>query len=76
MKINIDLDELLNNSLNAAIDATIKATDKNRDTDALNQQLQLIATVSAKTTISILRNYHAALEEALTNFLDTSSTSH
>lgn len=76
MKIDIDFDELLNDSLNAAIDATIKSTDNNRDADALNRQLQIIATVSAKTTVSILRNYHTALEEALTSFLDTTPTSH
>ncbi len=76
MKIDIDFDELLNNSVNAAIHATTALSDKNRDTDAINQKLQLIATVSAKTTISILRDYHHALEEALSCILDTDSTNH
>lgn len=70
MKIDIDFDELLNNSVNAAIDATTTLSDKNRDSDALNQKLQLIATVSARTTISILRDYHHALENALSYSLD------
>lgn len=76
MKIDIDFDELLNKSVNAAIDATIKLTDANRDNDALNKQLQLISTVAARTTVSILQDYHSALENSLTCFLDKDSTTH
>lgn len=76
MKINIDFDELLNKSVNASIDASVNFTDRNRDSDSVSKHLQLISTVAAETTISILRNYHSALEEALTCVFDTTPTSH
>ena len=76
MKIDIDFDKLLNDSVNAAIDATIDTTDKNPDSASVNERLQQIAIVSANTTISILRNYHVALEHALASVLDNSDTTH
>lgn len=74
MKIDIDFDKLLNDSVNAAIDATIDATYKNPDSASTNERFQQIAIVSANTTISILRNYHAALEHALASALDNCDT--
>lgn len=76
LKIDIDFDKLLNDSVNAAIDATADATTKKPDSASVNERLQQIAVVSATTTISILRNYHAALEHALASVLDNSDTTH
>lgn len=76
MKIDIDFDKLLNDSVNAAIDTTADVTTKKPDSASVNERLQQIAVVSATTTISILRNYHAALEHALASVLDNSYTTH
>ena len=76
IKIDINFDELLNESVNAAIDATVSCSYCNPDSAPTNEQLQQIAIVSANTTISILRKYHAALEDALSSVLDNSDTTH
>ena len=76
MKIDIDFDELLNNAVNAAVNASTAMIDKNRDTDAVSKQYQLISTVAANTTISILRDYHHALENALSDSLDIPQAKH
>lgn len=65
MKIEIDFDELLKHSVNSAIKATTKMTDKHPEFALKGEQLQLIATISAETTIQILRDYHAMLEKSL-----------
>lgn len=70
MKIDIDFEKLLNDSINAAINATIDVSDKNPDFASRHAQYQLIATISAHTTIQILRDYHAMLETAFQT-LDT-----
>lgn len=72
MKIDIDFDKLLNESVNAAVEATTAMTDKHPDFSSKHEQMQLIATVSAQTTIWILRQYHLMLE----NSLDTDATTH
>lgn len=72
MKIEIDFDELLRRSVNSSIDATIKVSDKHPEHAAKSEQLQLIATIAAHTTIQILREYHKMLE----NSLGTDDTTH
>lgn len=65
MKIDIDFDDLLRRSVNASIDATVKMSDTHPEFSSRSEQLQLIATVSAHTTIQILREYHEMLENSL-----------
>ena len=72
MKIEIDFDELLRRSVNSSIDATTKMLDKQPEFASKGEQLQLIATVSAHTTIQIVREYHEMLE----NSLGTGDTTH
>lgn len=76
MKIDINFDELLNESVNAAIDATVSCSDHNPDSASTSEQLQRIVIMSANTTISILQKYHSALENALSSVLDNSDTTH
>lgn len=65
MKIEIDFNELLRRSVNSAVDATTKMTDKHPEFSSKCEQLQIIASISAQTTIQILREYHAMLEKSL-----------
>ena len=65
MKIDIDFDELLRQSLNASIDATMNVSDNHPEFASRSEQMKLIATVSAHTTVQILRKYHEMLENSL-----------
>lgn len=65
MRIEIDFNELLRRSVNSAVDATTKMTDKHPEFSSKGEQLQIIASISAQTTIQILREYHAMLEKSL-----------
>lgn len=76
MKIDIDFEKLLNESINASVDATIATTGTNPDSSNTYELLQRISIVSANTTVSILRKYHAALENSLSSALDISDTNH
>lgn len=76
MKIDIDFDELLNNAVNSAIDATVNLSGKNPDASGHAEQFERIAKISASVTVKILREYHAALENALSCVSQTDATTH
>lgn len=70
MKIDIDFDEILNKVVNRSIDASVALSDKNRDSSVNYEKIQLIAHISAATAVDVLREYHDALENSLSTFLD------
>lgn len=65
MKINIDFDELLNKSIEASIKACNEMYESHPEHPLRIEQLSSIATISAQTTVLILRDYHAQLEKIL-----------
>lgn len=71
MKINIDFEELLNNTVNSAIDASINLSDINPDASEYAKQFERIAKISASVTIGILRGYHEQLQSSLDKLLTT-----
>ena len=68
MNLNIDFEKLLNDAVAAAVAATAEAKNREPDFASKADQMELIAKISANTTISILKGYHQQLFDALQNF--------
>lgn len=67
MNLNIDFEKLLNDAVDAAVAATAETKNREPNFASKADQMELIAKVSASTTISILKGYHQQLCDALQN---------
>lgn len=76
MKIDIDFDEILNKVINRSIDASVALSDKSRDSSADAEKYQQIAQISTAIAVDVLREYHDALENSLSTFLDKYAATH
>lgn len=76
MKIDIDFDEILNKVVNRSIDASVALSDKSRDSSADAEKYQQIAQISTAIAVDVLREYHDALENSLSTFLDKYASTH
>lgn len=76
MKIDIDFDEILNKVVNRSIDASVALSDKSRDSSADAEKYQQIAQISTAIAVDVLREYHDALENSLSTFLDKYAATH
>lgn len=62
--MNIDFDKLYLNAVESALKSSEDLRDKFPESDSLSKQLELIAKVSAFTTVQILKDYHQQIEDA------------
>ncbi len=65
MYLDIDFDKLLSDSLEASAHASEFMRNHHPEGSTTSEQLDLIAKVSATTTIQILKQYHQQLVDAL-----------
>lgn len=74
--INIDFDAMLNRTLSAASRATAEFIKNHPENEVTARQAELIASVTAKITVDLLREYHAAFVAAHSCTCPSSADTH
>ena len=62
--MNIDFDKLYLDAVESALKSSEDLRDKHPESDSLSKQFELIAKISAFTTVQILKDYHQQIEDA------------
>lgn len=65
MSLDIDFDKLLNDSLESSARSSEYLRNRYPESSETTEHLELVAKISAHTTIQILKQYHQQLVDAL-----------